>query len=96
MTDVEDAVGIKPSKPKTQAFPDKKRGFHLYERQAVTYRNPATRVNDWEEIFEGPKKGSTVYNQLLRTQTSRCMDCGTPTCSSGYERPLTAERSCGR
>jgi NAD(P)H-dependent glutamate synthase small subunit len=80
--DLED-VGTVPKKPTSTAYPDKKRGFHIYGRQAITYRDPKTRVNDWEEIFEGPKKGkqSKKYEQLMRTQTARCMDCGTPTCS---------------
>lgn len=50
-------------------------GFISYEREGVQYRNPVVRMNDWEEVTEESKPGP-----LLKTQSARCMDCGTPFC----------------
>ncbi|CEM18299.1 unnamed protein product [Vitrella brassicaformis CCMP3155] len=74
--DMEDLV----SRPKSVAFPDKKKGFHKYEKEAHPYREPKVRVLDWEEITVPTNSRSRLYDQLLRTQAARCMDCGTPTC----------------
>ncbi|KAJ8772038.1 hypothetical protein K2173_027215 [Erythroxylum novogranatense] len=53
----------------------KHRGFIAYEREGVKYRNPTVRMNDWNEVMEDTKPGL-----LLKTQSARCMDCGTPFC----------------
>lgn len=53
----------------------KHRGFVSYDRQSISYRDPEIRVNDWKEVMEGSRPGS-----LLKTQSARCMDCGTPFC----------------
>ncbi|XVF12653.1 hypothetical protein REPUB_Repub08aG0137600 [Reevesia pubescens] len=53
----------------------KHRGFVAYEREGVQYRDPNVRMNDWEEVMEESKPGP-----LLKTQSARCMDCGTPFC----------------
>ncbi|KAL5568342.1 hypothetical protein UlMin_024917 [Ulmus minor] len=53
----------------------KHRGFISYEREGVQYRDPNVRMNDWEEVMEETKSGP-----LLKTQSARCMDCGTPFC----------------
>ncbi|KAK9094113.1 hypothetical protein Scep_025582 [Stephania cephalantha] len=53
----------------------KHRGFIAYERESISYRDPDDRIKDWEEVMEGPKPGP-----LLKTQSARCMDCGTPFC----------------
>ncbi|KAL7003590.1 glutamate synthase [NADH] [Sarracenia purpurea var. burkii] len=53
----------------------KHRGFIAYEREAISYRNPNVRMNDWNEVMEEVKPSA-----LLKTQSARCMDCGTPFC----------------
>ncbi|PKA51627.1 Glutamate synthase 1 [NADH], chloroplastic [Apostasia shenzhenica] len=66
----------KPVKRPTQV-PDatKHRGFIYYEREGIAYRDPHARVNDWKEVAVESKPGP-----LLKTQSARCMDCGTPFC----------------
>jgi glutamate synthase (NADPH/NADH) len=53
----------------------KHRGFISYEREGVQYRDPKVRMNDWKEVMNESKPGP-----LLKTQSARCMDCGTPFC----------------
>ncbi|KAL2540246.1 Glutamate synthase 1 [NADH] [Abeliophyllum distichum] len=53
----------------------KHRGFVAYERESISYRDPNIRMNDWKEVMEELKPGP-----LLKTQSARCMDCGTPFC----------------
>ncbi|XP_038987133.1 glutamate synthase 1 [NADH], chloroplastic-like [Phoenix dactylifera] len=53
----------------------KHRGFLAYERASISYRDPDVRINDWEEVAVKSKPGP-----LLKTQSARCMDCGTPFC----------------
>ncbi|XP_039044583.1 glutamate synthase 1 [NADH], chloroplastic-like isoform X4 [Hibiscus syriacus] len=53
----------------------KHRGFVAYEREGVKYRDPNVRMNDWKEVMEESEPGP-----LLKTQSARCMDCGTPFC----------------
>ncbi|XP_020573935.1 glutamate synthase 1 [NADH], chloroplastic isoform X2 [Phalaenopsis equestris] len=53
----------------------KHRGFITYEREGITYRDPNLRINDWKEVAVESKPGP-----LLKTQSARCMDCGTPFC----------------
>lgn len=53
----------------------KHRGFVAYERQGVSYRDPDVRMRDWKEVMEESKP-----SPLLKTQSARCMDCGTPFC----------------
>lgn len=53
----------------------KHRGFIAYERAGVQYRDPSIRMNDWKEVMQESKPGP-----LLKTQSARCMDCGTPFC----------------
>ncbi|KAL6321161.1 hypothetical protein AAG906_012933 [Vitis piasezkii] len=53
----------------------KHRGFIAYEREGVSYRDPNSRMNDWKEVMVETKPGP-----LLKTQSARCMDCGTPFC----------------
>ncbi len=57
-------------------------GFKEFERQAVPYRDPLERVNDFLEIFTAP---ADVH---LRTQGARCMDCGVPFCQSESGCPI--------
>ncbi|CAM8900520.1 unnamed protein product [Rhodiola kirilowii] len=53
----------------------KHRGFIAYEREGVQYREPSERLKDWKEVMMETKPGP-----LLKTQSARCMDCGTPFC----------------
>ncbi|XP_015878225.2 glutamate synthase [NADH], amyloplastic isoform X1 [Ziziphus jujuba] len=53
----------------------KHRGFISYEREGVQYRDPKVRMNDWKEVMDESKP-----DPLLKTQSARCMDCGTPFC----------------
>ncbi|MBA0744481.1 hypothetical protein Gogos_007097, partial [Gossypium gossypioides] len=69
-------VEAEPVKRPTQVSDAvKHRGFVAYEREGVQYRDPNVRMNDWKEVMEESKPGL-----LLKTQSARCMDCGTPFC----------------
>lgn len=52
-------------------------GFIEFERETIPNRSPLQRIKDWNEIHE------PFNEQKLRTQGSRCMDCGTPYCHTG-------------
>ncbi|MQL72876.1 hypothetical protein Taro_005221 [Colocasia esculenta] len=64
-----------PKRPTRVANAVKHRGFVNYEREGISYRNPNDRINDWKEVAVESKPGP-----LLKTQSARCMDCGTPFC----------------
>ena len=57
-------------------------GFKEYPREAVPYRLPLVRLEDYGEIFSEPPE------QHLRTQGARCMDCGVPFCQSATGCPI--------
>jgi len=57
-------------------------GFKEFERNPVPYRDPATRVKDYGEIFTPPDEAK------LTTQGARCMDCGVPFCQSESGCPI--------
>lgn len=57
-------------------------GFKEFDRQAVPYRDPMERANDYLEIFTPADEGQ------LRTQGARCMDCGVPFCQSDTGCPI--------
>ena len=57
-----------------------------YEREGVGYRDPNARIKDWKEVSEESKPGP-----LLKTQSARCMDCGTPFCHQVDTPPNSAE-----
>ena len=57
-------------------------GFLEHEREAVPYRDPLDRLNDYGEINTRPSE------KHLQTQGSRCMDCGVPFCQSGNGCPI--------
>ncbi|KAJ4825686.1 glutamate synthase [NADH] [Turnera subulata] len=63
------------TRPSRVSDPVKHRGFVAYEREGVQYRDPNVRMNDWKEVMEASEPGP-----LLKTQSARCMDCGTPFC----------------
>ncbi|WP_338551475.1 glutamate synthase subunit beta [Paenibacillus sp. KS-LC4] len=54
-------------------------GFMEYQRELPADRDPIERIKDWEEFHKH------LSDEQLRTQGSRCMDCGTPYCHSGME-----------
>jgi glutamate synthase (NADPH/NADH) small chain len=47
-------------------------GFMEFKRQLPIDRSPSERVKDWEQFHKH------MSDEELRTQGSRCMDCGTP------------------
>lgn len=53
----------------------KHRGFVAYEREGIQYRDPNQRMKDWKEVMDESRPAP-----LLKTQSARCMDCGTPFC----------------
>lgn len=57
-------------------------GFKEFQRQAVPYRNPVERANDYLEIY------THAPEEHLRTQGARCMDCGVPFCQSDTGCPI--------
>ncbi|CAL9116276.1 unnamed protein product [Musa textilis] len=64
-----------PKRPTLVDNAVKHRGFIAYERQGISYRDPNDRIKDWKEVFMESKPGP-----LMKTQSARCMDCGTPFC----------------
>src|SRR5690606_33964536 len=57
-------------------------GFKQYDRQAVPYRGPSERANDYREIV------TPAPEEQLQTQGARCMDCGVPFCQSDTGCPI--------
>ncbi len=57
-------------------------GFKEFQREAAPYRDPFTRILDFEEIY-------TEHDERrLMTQGARCMDCGVPFCQSEDGCPI--------
>ncbi len=52
-------------------------GFIDYQRELPADREPLARLADWDEIH------LHLPEEKLRTQGSRCMDCGVPFCHTG-------------
>ncbi|GLT61960.1 hypothetical protein SLA2020_346300 [Shorea laevis] len=71
--ELEDGAHLK--RPTRVSDAVKHRGFIAYEREGIQYRDPNARMNDWKEVMEESKP-----HPLLKTQSARCMDCGTPFC----------------
>ncbi|CAD7926607.1 unnamed protein product [Amoebophrya sp. A120] len=81
ISDVEDIMRGSHLRAVAVSVPTKRKGFHLYGRKTAGYRDPKDRLLDSEEIYAGGKvTASTRARNLVRTQASRCMNCGTPTC----------------
>ncbi|AHK80395.1 glutamate synthase [Ectothiorhodospira haloalkaliphila] len=53
-------------------------GFLRHPRRPIGYREPASRVADFHQIYRFRWDPAQ-----LRTQGERCMDCGIPTCMAG-------------
>ncbi|VUZ98203.1 glutamate synthase [NADH], putative [Plasmodium vivax] len=92
----EAAESVIPSMSQAKPFlavnPNKVTGFKEYERLSHPLKDISSRVLDYSEIIVPINAKSKLHNQLLKTQASRCVDCGTPTChypnSSGGGCPL--------
>jgi glutamate synthase (NADPH) small chain len=52
-------------------------GFMNHDRELPTRRPVDVRIQDWREVYEDFPLGT------LRTQATRCMDCGIPFCHHG-------------
>jgi glutamate synthase (NADPH/NADH) small chain len=52
-------------------------GFMKHDRNLPTRRPVPVRILDWNEVYE------PFPEDELKTQASRCMDCGIPFCNSG-------------
>jgi len=52
-------------------------GFLKYTRELPTRRAVPVRLKDWREVYE------PFPIEKVRTQASRCMDCGIPFCNDG-------------
>jgi len=57
---------------------DHPNGFLKFARNAIAYRDPATRIGDYKEVYS-----ENWDEKQLREQGARCMDCGVPTCMGG-------------
>ncbi len=53
------------------------RGFLEHDRELPARRPVPVRLRDWREVYED------FPEEKLRTQASRCMDCGIPFCNNG-------------
>ena len=58
-------------------------GFKEFVREQAPYREIAVRVADYDELY------TDVNNEKLKTQASRCMDCGVAFCQSGDGCPVS-------
>lgn len=52
-------------------------GILEVRRQGMPYRDPATRIRDWDEI------ALLSADEAVQAQASRCMDCAVPFCQNG-------------
>ena len=58
-------------------------GFKEFARESAEYRDVSIRVKDYGELY------TPVVDKRLKTQASRCMDCGIPFCQSGDGCPVS-------
>jgi len=65
---------VSTTRPVSVDNPNKVKGFMLYERSSIPYRDAKERSKDWLEVYTQPDM------QKLTTQASRCMECGVPFC----------------
>ncbi|KAG0588839.1 hypothetical protein KC19_2G273300 [Ceratodon purpureus] len=64
------------SRPTEVSNPIKHGGFVKYDRKPLPYRPAEERMKDWGEVL-----ASDNQDGLVKTQSARCMDCGTPFCN---------------
>ncbi len=57
------------------------KGFMIHPREVAVRRPVGERIHDWNEVYPG-SPGAAVL-PIIRTQASRCMDCGIPFCHQG-------------
>ncbi|MEM7405395.1 MAG: glutamate synthase subunit beta [Pseudomonadota bacterium] len=57
-------------------------GFKEFARETAPYRDPTSRIVDFDEIYTGHD------TERLTTQGARCMDCGVPFCQSDNGCPI--------
>ena len=57
------------------------RGFLTTPHQLATRRPVEERVQDWSEVYPGGPGKALL--PIIKTQASRCMDCGIPFCHQG-------------
>lgn len=62
--------------------PTKHGGFVRYGRESLPLRPIGERVQDWDEVID-----HEINEPLLKTQSARCMDCGTPFCHQVLTQP---------
>ncbi len=53
------------------------KGFMKHDRVVPNYRPVPVRLRDWSEVYE------PIDVETLKSQASRCMDCGIPFCNNG-------------
>ena len=53
------------------------KGFMKHDRVVPNYRPVPVRLRDWSEVYE------PIDIETLKSQASRCMDCGIPFCNNG-------------
>jgi glutamate synthase (NADPH/NADH) small chain len=58
------------------------RGFMKVKREGPKRRPVAERVHDWKEFYQ------PISEDILRSQGSRCMDCGVPFCQGNTGCPV--------
>lgn len=59
--------------------PIKHGGFVKYDRKPLPYRPAEERMKDWGEVL-----ATANQDGLVKTQSARCMDCGTPFCNQVF------------
>ncbi len=57
------------------------KGFLSHGREVAGRRPVDERVQDWNEVY--PENPARALLPIIRTQASRCMDCGIPFCHQG-------------
>ncbi len=57
------------------------KGFLNHGREVAGRRPVTERVHDWNEVYPGGPGRALL--PIIRTQASRCMDCGIPFCHTG-------------
>ena len=65
--------------PKPITIMGKPTGFMEFDRKTTPYREPETRVEDWQEM------NLDLPEEELKQQGARCMDCGIPFCQTGSD-----------
>ena len=84
LLDIEESVtDTKAEQQRSALVLDKTKGFMKYQRRSEKYRNPKTRVRDWQEL------SNRLNEDELKYQTARCMDCGVPFCQSDTGCPIS-------